>query len=460
MFTSLRIHGLRGFATEQVLQLAVPNGEPGSGLTILVGANNSGKSTSIEAFQALGQRQAPTFTQGRRNLVGGDTVRVVLADASGDAVTLASAGAGTSEATLVSRPDVGDVSRRFLVLPSRRAFNPHFGKSEINREDYMVHLGFPAIRSSTLDPFAYRLFKVAKHRAAFDAVLKKVVDPVPDWSIDQMDSGQYFVKVRKGGAAHSSEGLGEGLLSLLFIVDALYDSGTSSLIAIDEPELSLHPALQRKLAALLLEYSKDRQIVIATHSPYLVRLDALEQGATIARVHQIEEGSVISQLTSGTAKSIFGLLRNQNNPHILGTNAQEIFFVQDQVVLTEGQEDVVFLERVQESLGTVLNGNLFGWGVGGAENMGKIALVLRELGYKRVVGVLDGNRAASAAGLATHFPEYHFFAIAADDIRTKDAVVGRPRVEGLLDDKNKVVRDEHRADTTEKFAAANAYLAS
>ncbi len=293
MFTALRIQGLRGFETEQVLQLAMPNGRPGSGLTILVGANNSGKSTSIEAFQALGQRQAPSFTQGRRNLAGGDTVKIVLADATGDAVTIASTNAGTSEAFLVSRQDVGDVSRRFLVLPARRTFNPYFVKSEISREDYMVHLGFPAVRSSTFDQFAYRLFKVAKHRAAFDAVLKKVVDPVPDWSIDQMDSGQYFVKVRKDGAAHSSEGLGEGLLSLLFIVDSLYDSDVSSLIAIDEPELSLHPALQRKLAELLLEYSKDRQIVIATHSPYLVRLDALEEGATIARVHQTEKGSVI-----------------------------------------------------------------------------------------------------------------------------------------------------------------------
>src|SRR6185295_12869952 len=101
-------------------------------------------------------------------------------------------------------------------------------------------------------------FAIEKNREAFDAVLGKVLDPVPDWSIDQMDSGQYFLKIRTGGAVHSSEGLGEGLISLLYIVDALYDSRESDLIAIDEPELSLHPALKRRVSSLLLEYSATR----------------------------------------------------------------------------------------------------------------------------------------------------------------------------------------------------------
>ena len=50
---SMSIKGLRGFAEEQILQFAQPNGETGSGLTILVGPNNGGKSTIIESIQAL-----------------------------------------------------------------------------------------------------------------------------------------------------------------------------------------------------------------------------------------------------------------------------------------------------------------------------------------------------------------------------------------------------------------------
>ena len=42
------------------------------------------------------------------------------------------------------------------------------------------------------------------------------------------------------------------------------------MILIDEPEISLHPDLQRKLFSLLVEYSKDKQIIVSTHSPYFV----------------------------------------------------------------------------------------------------------------------------------------------------------------------------------------------
>jgi hypothetical protein len=460
MFTSLQILGLRGFATEQRLRLAVPNGSPGSGLTVIVGANNAGKSTAIEAIRALGQRQNPSFTQGRRNVASGDAVSLTLVDTEGRSSRLTSIRAGSSETNLDRDAGVADLSRRLLVLPARRTFTPYFGKSETSRDDYMVHIGFPNVRSDAIDQFTYRLFAIEKNRAAFDAVLQKVLDPVPDWSIDQMDSGQYFVKIRNGTATHSSEGLGEGLVSLLYIVDALYDSTPADLLAIDEPELSLHPALQRRLSSLLVHYSATRQIVIATHSPYMVPLDSLPNGATIARAHLRNGSSILSQLTAATAKRIFGLMRNQNNPHIFGLNAQEIFFAPDNVVLVEGQEDVVFLERVQNSLNVRIAGNLFGWGVGGAENMEAVASVLHELGFSKLVGQLDGNRAALATQLAHRFPGFHFFSIAADDIRTKQATDAKPIVKGLLDDQNAQVRPEYVQDTLAKIAAANAYLAS
>lgn len=49
----LTISGYRGFATSQTLHLAQPNGRPGSGLTVIVGANNAGKSSVIEVLHFL-----------------------------------------------------------------------------------------------------------------------------------------------------------------------------------------------------------------------------------------------------------------------------------------------------------------------------------------------------------------------------------------------------------------------
>lgn len=457
MLTSLEINGLRGFASKEVIKFSVPNGNLGSGLTVLVGANNAGKSTAIEALRAVGQIQKPSFSQGRRNQNAGDQIYIHAVGLDSRETTLKSIRAGSSETEVIKQNGGIDLST-LLILPSRRVFNPYFGRSESSRNDYMNQIGFPPSRASSLDPFAYRLFTIEKNRESFDAVLRRVLDPVPDWSIDQMDTGQYFLKIRKGAATHTSEGLGEGLVSLLYIIDALYDSKEGYTIAVDEPELSLHPALQRKLSALLLEYASTRQIILATHSPYFACLEALHNGGSVARVHVVGEASKISQLTTVTAQSMVGLIQNQNNPHILGLNAQEVFFIEDRVILVEGQEDVVFFKCVQNAIQTTLAGTFFGWGVGGASNMMKVAAILRDLGYAKVVGILDANRSDLVIALADQFPSYHFLAIPSDDVRTKKAVPSKPAVTGLLDDDNISIRPEYFERTYQLFEKANQYL--
>jgi len=90
--------------------------------------------------------------------------------------------------------------------------------------------------------------------------------------------------------------------------------------------------------------------------------------------------------------------------------------------------------------------------------MVKVAAVLNDLGYSKVVGILDANRAGLAADLAAQFPSYHFFAIPADDVRTKKAVPAKSAVAGLLDDNNISVRPEYVAQTRQMFEKANQYL--
>ncbi|HEV2046731.1 MAG TPA: AAA family ATPase [Chthoniobacterales bacterium] len=456
MLTSLEIGGLRGFAAPQTIALARPTGKPGSGLTVIVGANNTGKSTVIEALRAVAQNNPPSFTQGRRNQTAGDKVQLRVSSDENKVTILRSIRPGSSETEYVKENGGVDL-RRLLVLPARRVFNPYFGRAEYNRDQYMAGIGFPPIRTSSLDQFTNRLFAIEKNRGAFDEILKRVVQPIPDWSIDQMDNGQYFLKFKKQNATHSSEGLGEGLVSLLYIIDALYDSKESDTIAIDEPELSLHPALQRNLSQLFSEYSATRQIVLSTHSPYFIGLDVIPNGGTVARTYIRGEESKISQLSDNSAKAILGLMSNANNPHIFGLLAQEIFFVEDRVILSEGQEDVIFLNRAAKATQPLM-GTFFGWGVGGAENMERIATILKELGFSKVVGILDGNRADLAGKLSAQFPKFHFFAIPADDVRTKAAVPAKSVVIGLLDDQNESIRPEYAAEVRRLFQVANKYL--
>ena len=143
------------------------------------------------------------------------------------------------------------------------------------------------------------------------------MNPSLSWMIDQSDQGQYYLQANNDNHFHNSDGLGEGIISLIFIVDALYDSKPDGMIVIDEPELSLHPAYQRRLARLFADYAKDRQIVYATHSPYFVDFTHILNGAEIARVHKRDGGSSISQLSRSTAAQLRGFLTDHHNPHTL-----------------------------------------------------------------------------------------------------------------------------------------------
>lgn len=81
MYKELKIKGLRGFGTEQTLNLAVPvDDKEGSGLTIIVGANNSGKSTIWEAFRALSGQQDVSFTEGQRNKNANHQIKISISD--------------------------------------------------------------------------------------------------------------------------------------------------------------------------------------------------------------------------------------------------------------------------------------------------------------------------------------------------------------------------------------------
>jgi predicted ATPase len=65
--------------------------------------------------------------------------------------------------------------------------------------------------------------------------------------------------------------LSEGTLRFLWLATLLQSPGLTALTLLDEPEVSLHPALLSLLVDLFREASRRTQLVIATHSDTLIR---------------------------------------------------------------------------------------------------------------------------------------------------------------------------------------------
>lgn len=456
MIKKLSISGFRGFGENQTISFAVPDGEkPGSGLTIITGANNSGKTTIVESIRAFNGRQEPTFSEGRRNIQTGGKVELKLVDENDREYKIVSVSSGGSSTERSS--SAGEFSHHIYVLQSRRYVPFEFGKIVTSKEGYIDQaLSIHAQRSGILDQFEYRIFQIDKDREQFDALIKSLLGKDFQWTIEQRDSGSFYIKYTYGNVSHSGEGIGDGIWSIFTICAALYDSADNTTIVIDEPELSIHPALQKKLIKLFIEYSTKRQIILCTHSPYFIDWNAIADGANLIRVTKENINSKCYQIKDESRKILRGIITDLNNPHTLGIEASEVFFMEDGIILVEGQEDVVIYNRISQELGIPFNGVFFGWGAGGAPKIKVFLSLFRDLGYKKVVAIYDGDKREEADQTKREFPQYGFFVIAQDDIRDKKErkIQGKS---GITYDNGKL-KDEFRDYASSLIKDINNYL--
>jgi len=65
--------------------------------------------------------------------------------------------------------------------------------------------------------------------------------------------------------------LSEGTLRFIWLITTLLSPTPPPILLLDEPEVSLHPELMKYIAALLQEAALSTQIIVATHSPQLIR---------------------------------------------------------------------------------------------------------------------------------------------------------------------------------------------
>ena len=421
----LTINGLRGFSDETNIHFAIPdNLTPGSGLTVLVGPNNSGKSTIIEAVHLLISNN-DIIPISSRNIKNAGKIKIEAEDLNGNIRTIESTnnnGAFVQKKYNNQDIDFWADNMNTFILSSKRNFLLIFhNNSYQNRDSYKGNISDSDYRSENNinNNFGGRLLTIYKNRNKFDNCLEKVIKPLPKWTIESSDSNNLYLEFSFDKIKHSSKGAGDGYINIFNIVDSLYDSVENNVILIDEPEISLHPDLQRKLFNLLVEYSKDKQIIVSTHSPYFVDWSLFSNKTKIIRLKKELDSIQLFELSETTKNGISKILDDYQKPHILSLNANEIFFLNDNVILTEGQDDVLCYKELFKRANYSATASFFGWGAGGATNMRYILNILKDLGYNNVFIILDNDQTQIIADLEKEYPNYHFFAIAADDVRNK-----------------------------------------
>ena len=121
---------------------------------------------------------------------------------------------------------------------------------------------------------------------------------------DAMASLDFMQDMGSGsGMAMEAAVMSDGTLRTLAILLALYQVGSHSLIAIEEPESTIHPGAAEVLYQAMRDAARSRQIIITTHSDNI-----LDNKAVVdlqLRVVTMESGrSLISRVSEGSREAI------------------------------------------------------------------------------------------------------------------------------------------------------------
>ena len=425
------IENYRGFCIQRTANFAVPNSKNGSGLTLIVGPNNSGKTSIIEALTITTSKK---IKKGERHknppkiIIESDSEKSVFINIDdGSQIKLENGSIQhTIEYDIIS-------SRRHWQSTSGNEYTPaQFTQTSLTKEvrGQNSSLEVAALfRSINKDP---------SKKAEMINLIKKVNKNFTSWTIDTDDSEQDYVKyITNGNQEHRTDLLGDGLISVMRICSHLLANQNNKVLIVDEPELSLHPEGQKALARIFSKMSSNRQIIICTHSPHFINFRDFLNGAEIIRLNKLDDKEcVISQLDhdKNYDKKITGLLEDWHKPQLLDYVAKEILFY-ERVLFVEGQEDVALIKRYLDENNIEIKFEIFGYGVGGFGNMELFLSLAKDLKLERVVALFDKNVSTFSALKNTYqSPTVKFYELETDDIRDKTT----PAKVGVFDNSGKL----------------------
>lgn len=399
LLNTLQLRNYKGFGSQQEIEFAKP-GSIGSGLTIIVGPNNGGKSTILKAIRHLASSDEVFVVSAddRRN----DPTRLQLTGSADDEFQIVVEGRGAAARLAKTGTWKANLDADLIYVPSRRPWTDkfhtqhtaHTGKkthetglyNNSKQQEFYVDNQFgSSIAQIEIDPEAKR---------SYTALLSKLEPTITDWTIDNREM-DFISFTSVSGAAHRCGLVGEGVANIFRLAFALYDFKPNEVLLLDEPELSLHPQAQKKLYDELRQRASIGQIVVSTHSPYFVSWKDIQGGAKVYRANLIpNDGTSLTTPKRETIRQIAKVADEKKNRKLYDVVAKEIFFSRG-CLFVEGQEDAHIIAAYVEET-SIADIEIFGYGSGGASLIASWLRLARDLGIK-AAAIFDGDEEGTAA---------------------------------------------------------------
>jgi energy-coupling factor transporter ATP-binding protein EcfA2 len=390
MISKITIANLKAFGDEQSLLFATNAAADASKLTLLLGPNNSGKSTLVNAIEEFLTARSGIFTAAKEHRHG-TKLPTLTAIFDGKAISLQPSQG--SKFVVDGLPE--EIRRSIRFLASRRSWTELFGSS---MEEAAYRDNVRANRRQNRHYIDSQFGSALMHlsldnikKEQFSKLLKSVDPSIRDWRTETSGGQDFIEYLADVGEWHRIGDVGDGVSSIFRLCYEVLHLKPGDCLLIDEPELSLHPQVQRNLAGVLLRASVSNQLIVATHSPHFLTWKSLKRGAVACRLNMTPAGAKLSLLSASTLHPILSIAdSDQKNIMLYDAVAKEVFFSRG-ALFVEGAEDANILRSYIDQ-NEIPEIEIFGYGSGGAPNIINWLTMCNELGI-RAFGLYDGDPA-------------------------------------------------------------------
>ncbi|MFH1771176.1 MAG: AAA family ATPase [archaeon] len=228
----------------------------------------------------------------------------------------------------VGRKFLEELENEFILIPADRNIvrDPHPLSEKVRVESYMKDSLINLANSD--DENERLLFNQFIQFIGKISPLIEIIDPV----VENKRVVDIKFKTGKNEEIPLST-IGGGNNELLLLLHEIIISG-GRILAIEEPEIHLHPEAERKLFRFMDEFSQTTQIFVVTHSPVFVEPMNLRG---LHRVVKKDDETIIYSMNQNDYVD-----RNRLEQE-LNTENCEMFFA-DKVLLVEGISDKILME--------------------------------------------------------------------------------------------------------------------
>lgn len=308
MLTNLHLTNFRGFEDHEI---------PLRPLTVVVGKNNAGKSTIIEAltlvslvakrYQSLQFSEAPHWLLSQAGMGISPSMRDLDISLDGSVFHRYSRPPATIKATYDSgeiiRIHIGPDSHIYSEITTGQG-HPVWSKSQTKRldlpqvsvlppigplahtEKYLSHRHVIKHYMSSLGSLHFRNQLSLADSVERDEFKKLAERSWIGLHINEVElineENKYFLMVQDGDFVAEVGWMGHGLQMWLQVMWFLARSSQSPTVVLDEPDVYMHPDLQRRLVRLVR--GRHRQVIVATHSVEIMSEVSPEEILVVERV--------------------------------------------------------------------------------------------------------------------------------------------------------------------------------